>query len=162
MAMILTYWLASCPHMRVASKLASQFIEEDQDDEPAGHGQAPDRDRHGAVRPVPGARERGPDAGRGDAGGPALAAARAARDGEVRARAGADRADRRGPLLGDPAEQVHRPQADVRPGRRDRKSTRLNSSHPSISYAVFCLKKKKKIKFTIKHKKKKKKNINKK
>src|SRR6266487_6597506 len=27
----------------------------------------------------------------------------------------------------------------------DRKSTRLNSSHPSISYAVFCLKKKKKI-----------------
>src|SRR5690348_17488767 len=29
-------------------------------------------------------------------------------------------------------------------GRTDRKSTRLNSSHPSISYAVFCLKKKKK------------------
>src|SRR5690348_18115496 len=31
------------------------------------------------------------------------------------------------------------------PGRadQDRKSTRLNSSHPSISYAVFCLKKKK-------------------
>src|SRR5690348_17548173 len=28
---------------------------------------------------------------------------------------------------------------------RDRKSTRLNSSHPSISYAVFCLKKKIKI-----------------
>src|SRR5438876_2757842 len=28
----------------------------------------------------------------------------------------------------------------------DRKSTRLNSSHPSISYAVFCLKKKKNIK----------------
>src|SRR5438876_2895627 len=27
--------------------------------------------------------------------------------------------------------------------RRDRKSTCLNSSHPSISYAVFCLKKKK-------------------
>src|SRR5579863_327821 len=27
-------------------------------------------------------------------------------------------------------------------GRSDRKSTRLNSSHPSISYAVFCLKKK--------------------
>src|SRR5438309_8264981 len=36
--------------------------------------------------------------------------------------------------------------------RADRKSTRLNSSHSSISYAVFCLKKKKK-------KKKKKKNI---
>src|SRR5690348_17987394 len=27
----------------------------------------------------------------------------------------------------------------------DRKSTRLNSSHPSISYAVFCLKKKKRV-----------------
>src|SRR5262245_64185597 len=32
---------------------------------------------------------------------------------------------------------------DVR--ERDRKSTRLNSSHLGISYAVFCLKKKKKI-----------------
>src|SRR3712207_7736375 len=29
---------------------------------------------------------------------------------------------------------------------RDRKSTRLNSSHANISYAVFCLKKKKKLK----------------
>src|SRR6266487_1959988 len=37
-----------------------------------------------------------------------------------------------------------------RRARADRKSTRLNSSHPSISYAVFCLKKKnrKKIKKT--------------
>src|SRR5438128_4807598 len=42
--------------------------------------------------------------------------------------------------------------AEERPDRRcvvalvdqDRKSTRLNSSHGSISYAVFCLKKKKK------------------
>src|SRR5690348_17795065 len=31
--------------------------------------------------------------------------------------------------------------------RKDRKSTRLNSSHPSISYAVFCLKKKKKARY---------------
>src|SRR5204863_7613851 len=30
----------------------------------------------------------------------------------------------------------------VRPDSRDRKSTRLNSSHVEISYAVFCLKKK--------------------
>src|SRR3712207_7758394 len=30
----------------------------------------------------------------------------------------------------------------------DRKSTRLNSSHANISYAVFCLKKKKKIAIT--------------
>src|SRR5437868_8878116 len=32
------------------------------------------------------------------------------------------------------------------PSYRDRKSTRLNSSHVSISYAVFCLKKKNEIK----------------
>src|SRR5690349_24186091 len=32
------------------------------------------------------------------------------------------------------------------PNTRDRKSTRLNSSHVEISYAVFCLKKKKKTK----------------
>src|SRR3712207_8110425 len=31
------------------------------------------------------------------------------------------------------------------PSRQDRKSTRLNSSHANISYAVFCLKKKKLI-----------------
>src|SRR5207249_10388959 len=31
---------------------------------------------------------------------------------------------------------------DIAPRIRDRKSTRLNSSHVSISYAVFCLKKK--------------------
>src|SRR5256886_4386488 len=30
-----------------------------------------------------------------------------------------------------------------KPGNEDRKSTRLNSSHSQISYAVFCLKKKK-------------------
>src|SRR5689334_23595252 len=33
----------------------------------------------------------------------------------------------------------------------DRKSTRLNSSHSSISYAVFCLKKKKEIALTSQH-----------
>src|SRR5437899_9078514 len=36
----------------------------------------------------------------------------------------------------------------ARPARRDRKSTRLNSSHLGISYAVFCLKKKKKHRYT--------------
>src|SRR5688572_32090772 len=35
--------------------------------------------------------------------------------------------------------------AKHRGGTRDRKSTRLNSSHSQISYAVFCLKKKKDI-----------------
>src|SRR5260221_7168067 len=34
---------------------------------------------------------------------------------------------------------------------RDRKSTRLNSSHTVISYAVFCLKKKKKESFVFHH-----------
>src|SRR2546427_5378610 len=37
--------------------------------------------------------------------------------------------------------------------RQDRKSTRLNSSHSQISYAVFCLKKKKKRKTTHRSKK---------
>src|SRR5256885_17228569 len=37
-----------------------------------------------------------------------------------------------------------RVRVDVRPMPEDRKSTRLNSSHLVISYAVFCLKKKKK------------------
>src|SRR4051794_41441934 len=41
-----------------------------------------------------------------------------------------------------------------RTGQRDRKSTRLNSSHPSISYAVFCLKKKKKKKLRVEVEKK--------
>src|SRR6266540_4921278 len=42
-------------------------------------------------------------------------------------------------------------------GDADRKSTRLNSSHITISYAVFCLKKKKKNKKSQKKKKQKKK-----
>src|SRR3989442_9679709 len=41
--------------------------------------------------------------------------------------------------------------AEPRPFRRDRKSTRLNSSHVRISYAVFCLKKKKKKICSAKH-----------
>src|SRR5947199_8314211 len=39
-----------------------------------------------------------------------------------------------------------RPRGGRRPVAADRKSTRLNSSHLGISYAVFCLKKKKKKK----------------
>src|SRR5690348_18134617 len=43
--------------------------------------------------------------------------------------------------------ELHRRTAEYRRAQGltlvDRKSTRLNSSHPSISYAVFCLKKKK-------------------
>src|SRR6267142_7142590 len=58
------------------------------------------------------------------------------------------------PVLG----VVHSPDSPDR--GLDRKSTRLNSSHMSISYAVFCLKKKKitKLQHIINKKKKKKKN----
>src|SRR5690348_18096007 len=52
-----------------------------------------------------------------------------------------------------PDDRPHRtadaPAGAQRRHRRDRKSTRLNSSHPSISYAVFCLKKKKKHKQSL-------------
>src|SRR5690625_6936651 len=49
-----------------------------------------------------------------------------------------------------PAQQRRRQLRARRPGHphrgEDRKSTRLNSSHVAISYAVFCLKKKKNTK----------------
>src|SRR5690349_22779635 len=51
------------------------------------------------------------------------------------------------PILGCPAAEVRtrgRRRGRVRDAGLDRKSTRLNSSHVEISYAVFCLKKKKK------------------
>src|SRR2546429_2820374 len=57
-----------------------------------------------------------------------------------------DGADKSGGRPGQPAKQENRidrgcPAEDA---AGDRKSTRLNSSHGYISYAVFCLKKKKK------------------
>src|SRR2546421_2015377 len=54
---------------------------------------------------------------------------------QPRARRGA-----RGDRLAQPHLGRH---GGERAGRGDRKSTRLNSSHDQISYAVFCLKKKK-------------------
>src|SRR5689334_24317922 len=48
----------------------------------------------------------------------------------------------------DPVAALWREPASER-GVLDRKSTRLNSSHSSISYAVFCLKKKKKKKDVV-------------
>src|SRR4051794_41325644 len=51
---------------------------------------------------------------------------------------------RRGPRAMAAARGSHRrPRERGAAAGSDRKSTRLNSSHPSISYAVFCLKKKK-------------------
>src|SRR5437868_15426501 len=51
----------------------------------------------------------------------------------------------RGAQESDPLHclSVRTPGRNTRRPRPDRKSTRLNSSHVSISYAVFCLKKKK-------------------
>src|SRR5258707_5604818 len=57
---------------------------------------------------------------------------------------------RRGRL--DRPRPCHRGRSLPRSGRRDpgdRKSTRLNSSHANISYAVFCLKKKNVIVLTL-------------
>src|SRR2546430_7164385 len=57
-------------------------------------------------------------------------------------------------VLGERADYAHTAQvlvAVVESERvvGDRKSTRLNSSHSQISYAVFCLKKKKKTRITL-------------
>src|SRR5206468_8028765 len=46
------------------------------------------------------------------------------------------------PVANPPAVVYKEPSQQGDPLRRDRKSTRLNSSHDQISYAVFCLKKK--------------------
>src|SRR5438034_6209005 len=46
-------------------------------------------------------------------------------------------------LPGASGKDARRKSPDRRWSREDRKSTRLNSSHTVISYAVFCLKKKK-------------------
>src|SRR5206468_5771153 len=74
------------------------------------------------------------------AGRPRAGARRGDEDWRSRARA-SDRAGR--------GAAARRPRARTRVGGRarqgDRKSTRLNSSHDQISYAVFCLKKKKKV-----------------
>src|SRR5690349_24084158 len=56
------------------------------------------------------------------------------RESEVPVRVGAPMAD----------ESWSRRRRRALPAKKDRKSTRLNSSHVEISYAVFCLKKKKK------------------
>src|SRR3712207_7030630 len=60
----------------------------------------------------------------------------------------AERATHRwpGPCQGAPAGSTGRTRREGwHEPYRDRKSTRLNSSHANISYAVFCLKKKKKF-----------------
>src|SRR2546422_10214665 len=66
------------------------------------------------------------------------------------------------PLLAPPPRhggRAHQPRGVDDGLAQDRKSTRLNSSHGYISYAVFCLKKKKKKNKKINKKNKKKINI---
>src|SRR5690242_21309338 len=62
--------------------------------------------------------------------------------------AGRDAAGREAPARDADGRDAARTRRTGGDPSRDRKSTRLNSSHMSISYAVFCLKKKKK---RIKH-----------
>src|SRR5206468_12856272 len=70
---------------------------------------------------------------------PICASSAPSASGSVRSRAG--RGSSRRP--GAPRSSSARRSSGSRcPRRRDRKSTRLNSSHDQISYAVFCLKKK--------------------
>src|SRR5256885_10653612 len=47
------------------------------------------------------------------------------------------------------ARKIREGQRGKRERAEDRKSTRLNSSHLVISYAVFCLKKKKQLRYTL-------------
>src|SRR3712207_8609359 len=65
----------------------------------------------------------------------------------LQSRQGACRRGTRKLARGAALSQHGRPQGaqETRPQTGDRKSTRLNSSHANISYAVFCLKKKKNI-----------------
>src|SRR5438270_9844923 len=65
----------------------------------------------------------------------------------VRARAPPAQSDKGASQQLEPVGQLVQ-RRDTIPQRGDRKSTRLNSSHSQISYAVFCLKKKKHTKST--------------
>src|SRR5436190_7392038 len=75
-----------------------------------------------------------------------LCRARGERDQRRRLAGRSFRSDLRGQNLADGSRRraSRNEQARQARRRRDRKSTRLNSSHTVISYAVFCLKKKKK------------------
>src|SRR5438309_8184606 len=109
---------------------------------PGPHGKTASGERDSRAHPAHGAKGR-------------VAVAEAARRRKIGTNRGAPRWK---PSLIDSYSRRIRSRCGFSPGSSDRKSTRLNSSHSSISYAVFCLKKKKKKK--KKNKKKKKKNKN--
>src|SRR3712207_7903334 len=54
-----------------------------------------------------------------------------------------------GPQAMDRPRMTHHAGLLFLPWGRDRKSTRLNSSHANISYAVFCLKKKNNLTYSL-------------
>src|SRR5690606_40608352 len=87
-----------------------------------------------------------PDALPISGGGKAQRATSAAAEVIPRVRPTAARGRATPPALGSPTASAASwpPATPDRGPRGDRKSTRLNSSHVKISYAVFCLKKKKK------------------
>src|SRR5947209_17405699 len=72
-----------------------------------------------------------------------------ARDGRADVRRLALLPKRRDPSAGSDHNEPARDAGRLRDDRPDRKSTRLNSSHANISYAVFCLKKKKNKKIYV-------------
>src|SRR3712207_7474405 len=74
--------------------------------------------------------------------GPTASWVQCTEEGDSRGQQGDEGRDRRAGTEGQAQEQRRRQEAQ-RLRVRDRKSTRLNSSHANISYAVFCLKKKK-------------------
>src|SRR5256886_11526864 len=90
--------------------------------------------RVGRLRAAPATGRRGPYA-RVD-GGAGVAAANYARREPLAA------IDSTGPRRSGPGHGTANADLDLALVTRDRKSTRLNSSHSQISYAVFCLKKK--------------------
>src|SRR2546430_3675198 len=57
----------------------------------------------------------------------------------------------RSQVVGGGGGELRRDREGGRVGELDRKSTRLNSSHSQISYAVFCLKKKKQLVYSSLH-----------
>src|SRR3989440_2225805 len=133
------------PRAAPADQVRPEHPQDHQDDGARGHVEA--QARAGPCRDRAPVRRR---AGRGDRrpllprAGRAVSAAAPAEGWERERPAGRAAADHVEPRV---VRRVQR-QPDPRgaPPHRDRKSTRLNSSHDQISYAVFCLKKKKKTK----------------
>src|SRR2546426_3913117 len=88
------------------------------------------------------------DRGHSNVGGPRHSAGSSVHRAAPRVRVGSAPRRPGDPRLADGGVRLRRARRYARP---DRKSTRLNSSHLVISYAVFCLKKKKKTSQPLHH-----------